>query len=145
MRKKNMIVGISSVAFGIWMYYIAAQLRSGPDFWPKIVASGIIILGAIILSSEFTEKKSTDNSKDSKGDIKEYLNVIAVVVLLLLYYVSMQIVGYTIPTFLLITCTTYILGYRNLKVTCIVAFVITLTLYLSFTHLFGINFPGVFF
>ncbi len=144
MRKKNMIIAISSIIFGIWMYYTASQLKSGPDFWPKIVAAGIIILGAIILSWVFTDKKKEENSSENKGNIKDYFNVIAVVFLLVVYYFAMQIVGYTIPTFFLINGTTFILGYRNLKVTCITSLIITIVLYLSFTHLFGINFPGAF-
>lgn len=149
MQKKDIGLGIVSIVFGIWVFVVAAGLKSGPDFWPKLVAIGIIILGAIILVMALLNlrKMGSEPAKtEKKPKVKpQYFKVVAVIAVLVVYYFAFQFIGYTIPTFLLIAVTSYILGYRKWKVMIPTSLIVSVCLYLAFTKLFAINFPGVFF
>lgn len=148
-QKKDIGLGIVSIVFGIWVFAVASGLKSGPDFWPKLVAIGIIILGAIILVMALIHLKKggeSEKKEEKKPKAKpQYLKVLAVIIVLVIYYFAFQYIGYTIPTFLLIAVTSYILGYRNWKVMIPSSLIVSVCLYLAFSQLFGINFPGVFF
>ncbi len=146
-HKKDMGLGVAAIAFGAWMFAEAMQLKSGPDFWPKVVAAGIILLGALIFVMGLMGLRK---APAAKGPAKEkakpqYIHVAAVMVVLVAYYFAFQTIGYTIPTFLMIGATAYILGYRNWKVLLPTSLLTSIALYLVFTKLFGIRFPGAFF
>lgn len=147
MQKKDIGLGAVSVAFGAWLFYMATALKSGAAFWPKIVASVIIILGLIIVGTALVPhtKNSEGGSSKTEKAPPQYLKVLEIIVLMMAYYMAFQQVGYTIPTFCLIVGTAFILGYRNWKVMIPTALIISVCLYLAFTKLFGVHFPGVFF
>lgn len=149
MGKKDVGLGVVSLAFGIWMFVMAAQMKSGPAFWPKIVAAGIVVLGGIILAMgimQISKEKKTGGQAAGKEKAKaQYGKVLAVIGVLAIYFFAFQAIGYTIPTFFMICATSFVLGYRNWKVMLPTALIVSVGLYLSFTKLFGINFPGVFF
>lgn len=146
MQKKDIGLGAVSIAFGAWVWYMAAALKKGADFWPKIVAGSIILLGLIILVMALMEvrSKGAEDTKKTKG-APQYLQVLEIIAVLLGYYVAFQYVGYTIPTFLLIFLSALILGYRNWKIMIPTSLIVSVGLYLIFTQLFGIRFPGSFF
>lgn len=146
MQKKDIGLGAVSIAFGAWVWYMASALKKGADFWPKIVAGAIILLGLIILIMAVLEVRRGPSAGAKKAKATpQYLQVAEVAAVLLGYYAAFQYVGYTIPTFLLIFLTALILGYRNWKVMIPTALIASVGLYLIFTRLFGIRFPGVFF
>ncbi|MCI9529840.1 MAG: tripartite tricarboxylate transporter TctB family protein, partial [Angelakisella sp.] len=75
----------------------------------------------------------------------QYGKVLIVLGILIAYYFAFQYIGYTIPTFLMIAGTAFTLGYRNWKVMIPTALAVSICLYLAFTQLFNVRFPGVFF
>lgn len=149
MQKKDMGLGAVAIIFGAWMLYMANHLKRGAAFWPKVVASGIIVLGGIILIHGILEyKKINKNGTEKKTTYKvkpQYNKVVGVIVLLVLHYFTFQYFSYIISTFLLICITSIILGYRNWKVMIPTSAIISTFLYIVFVNLFGIKFPGVFF
>jgi len=147
MQSKDMGLGAVAIVFGTWMLYVAGQLKAGAAFWPKIVASGIIVLGIIIfIYGGLAYKKARSQSNHKKEKAKpQYINVISVTILLMIYYFSFQYFSYIISTFFLISMTSMILGYRNWKVMIPTSLIVSVFLYFVFVKLFGINFPGVFF
>lgn len=146
MQKKDMGVGVFSIAFGAWMFFMATKLKSGPAFWPKIVASGIMILGAIIFITALIQLKKEGKAQEKKAKTPpQYGKVLIVIGILIAYYFAFQYIGYTIPTFLMIVGTSVTLGYRNWKVMIPTALLVSICLYLAFTQLFNVRFPGVFF
>lgn len=139
-------VGVFSVIFGAWMFFMATKLKSGPAFWPKIVASGIMILGVIIFATALIKLKTEGEPQEKKAkNPPQYGKVLIVIGILIAYYFAFQYIGYTIPTFLMIAGTAFTLGYRNWKVMIPTALLVSIGLYLAFTQLFNVRFPGVFF
>lgn len=151
MQKKDMGLGIISVAFGAWMFYTANRFESGPAFWPKIVAVGIIILGVIIFLTALVQTRRTVGAPVAEATEKspkakpQYLKVLAVIIVLAVYYFGFQYFSYTISTFLLIAITAFILGYRNWKIMIPTSVIVSIVLYIAFTRLFGIHFPAAFY
>lgn len=151
MQKKDIGLGAVSIVFGIWIWWMVANLKSGAAFWPKIVAGTIILLGAIImvmgvLTYSNAKKQNSGKMTIATGKAKpRYLQVLTVTAVLIIYYFAFQYIGYTIPTFLMICATSIILGYRNWKAMVIIALLISTGLYAAFSNLFGIRFPGIFF
>lgn len=146
MHKKDMGVGAVSVLFGAWMFFMATKLKSGPAFWPKIVAAGIVILGVIIFVTAFVKLRTEGEPQEKKAKAPpQYGKVLIVLGILIAYYFAFQYIGYTIPTFLMIVGTAFTLGYQNWKVMIPTALAVSICLYLAFTQLFNVRFPGVFF
>lgn len=151
MAKKDSILGVVSIAFGAWVYYIASTLKKKAAFWPKIVAAGIIILGVIILVNALLELRRQASGKQQAPAKKEktakpqYIKVAAIVAILFIYYFMFQYFSYTIATALLIFSTSVVLGYRNWKVLIPTSVIVSVVLYTAFTYLFNIHFPGIFF
>ena len=146
MHKKDMGVGAVSVLFGAWMFFMATKLKSGPAFWPKIVAAGIEILGVIIFVTAFVKLRTEGEPQEKKAKAPpQYGKVLIVLGILIAYYFAFQYIGYTIPTFLMIAGTAFTLVYRNWKVMIPTALAVSICLYLAFTQLFNVRFPGVFF
>lgn len=148
MQKKDIGLGAVSTLFGAWVFYSATGMKAGAAFWPKVVGGGIILLGAIILVLALLDIKKQDSKVQERKKPKEkpkYGAVAAITAVLFAYYFVFQYVGYTIPTALLIGGSAFLLGYRNLKVLIPTSLAISVGLYLSFSQLFGIRFPGLFF
>ncbi len=147
MPKKDIILGSVSVGFGAWVYYIASTLKKKAAFWPKIVAAGIIILGLIILVMgilNLRNKKAGAQKKLSKEQAN-YLRVLAVVALMVIFYFIFKYVSYILAAFILMVGTSVVLGYRNWKVLLPTACIMSVGLYLAFSQLFNVHFPGAFF
>lgn len=150
MRKKDVGLGIFFVLFGAWVYAIAAQLRSGPDFWPKIVAVCISVMGvAIMLNGIFhiteSNKRQNTEPKETGVEIQNNIRVVLLVAILIVFFYLFQLIGYMISTFLLFCGTSFVLGYRNWKVLIPTAVCLSVGLYMFFVNLLGVRFPGTIF
>ncbi len=156
MPKKDIGLGIVSIGFGAWVYYIATTLKKKAAFWPKIVAVGIIALGVIILiqgiialvkanKAAAAAGKTAEVKTAVKQETVKYLKVAAVVGLLVVFYFLFQYVSYILATVLLVTGTSVILGYRNWKVLIPTAIVVAVLLYVAFSQVFHVHFPGAFY
>ena len=152
-NKKDFGLGMFSIVLGASVVIYTGQMRSGPAFFPRLVGVIIIILGVIIaaqsgLKIKKMRKEETDIAGSTKNpQVKPTFpwRVIAITACLFAYYFLFQVVGYTIPTFLMIFATAVILGYRNWKVLIPTGLITSVGLYYAFTSIFHINFPGIFF
>lgn len=150
MNKKEIGLGVAATGFGVWMYWMSTQLKAKAAFWPKLVAWGIIIIGVLILLNEILTArkeagKPTEKKKDKPKAKPRYDRVLIILGMLIVWYFAFTMFSYTISTTLLMIGISYVLGYRNWKVMIPTAVITSLTLYLAFSQLFNVRFPGVFF
>lgn len=146
MNKKEIGLGVVSVGFGGWMYWMATQMKAKAAFWPKLVAWGIIILGALIIVHEILSARKAPAKKTEKSKSKpRYDRVLIILVMLVIWYVMFTRFSYVIATTLLMIGISYVLGYRNWKALIPTAVVTSVVLYVAFSQLFNVRFPGVFF
>jgi putative tricarboxylic transport membrane protein len=143
-KQKDLGLGLVSALLGILVFAGAMGMPKGPRFFPQLIGGLIILLGLgmIITAIPALLRQAV---KEKPPVQFQYRRVLIVIGILAAYYVLFCFAGFTIPTFLLITSTALILGYRNWKVLLLSAVPITVGLYLIFTLIFQVRFPGFFF
>lgn len=147
-HKKDLGVGVASLAFGAWIYYVSGSLKAKSAFWPKLIAGAIVLLGIVILAVSILElmKDKKTGAKDKPAKAKpDYLRVALITALLFAYYFGFQYFSYTISTFLLILSTSVILGYKNWKVLLPSSLLVSIGLYIAFSQFLGTHFTAMFF
>lgn len=147
-HKKDLGVGVASLAFGAWIYYVSGSLKAKSAFWPKLIAGVIVLLGIVILAVSILEliKDKKTGAKDKPAKAKpDYIRVALISALLLAYYFGFQYFSYTISTFLLILSTSVILGYKNWKVLLPSSLLVSIGLYIAFSQFLGTHFTAMFF
>ena len=155
MPKKDIGLGVVSVGFGAWiLYYTAENIKKKSAFWPNIIGWGIIALGVVILAIgvfNFIKEKKANGGQaekkavDKKAELNKYLKVAAVVGLLVVFYFVFQYVSYILAMVILMIGTSFILGYRNWKIMIPTALILSVLLYVTFTQVFHVHFPGPFY
>lgn len=147
-HKKDFGVGVASLAFGTWIYYMSGSLKAKSAFWPKLIAGAIVLLGVVIVVFSILElmKDKKTGAKDKPAKAKpDYLRVALITALLFAYYFGFQYFSYTISTFLLILCTSVILGYKKWKVLVPSSLLVSIGLYVAFSQFLGTHFTAMFF
>lgn len=147
-HKKDLGVGVASLAFGAWIYYVSGSLKAKSAFWPKLIAGAIVLLGIVILAVSILEliKDKKTGAKDKTAKAKpDYIRVALISALLFAYYFGFQYFSYTISTFLLILSTSVILGYKNWKVLLPSSLLVSIGLYIAFSQFLGTHFTAMFF
>lgn len=147
-HKKDLGVGVASLAFGAWIYYMSGSLKAKSAFWPKLIAGAIVLLGVVIVVFSILElmKDKKTGAKDKPAKAKpDYLRVALISALLFAYYFGFQYFSYTISTFLLILCTSVILGYKKWKVLVPSSLLVSIGLYVAFSQFLGTHFTAMFF
>ena len=147
-HKKDLGVGVASLAIGAWIYYVSGSLKAKSAFWPKLIAGAIVLLGIVILAVSILEliKDKKTGAKDKPAKAKpDYIRVALISALLLAYYFGFQYFSYTISTFLLILSTSVILGYKNWKVLLPSSLLVSIGLYIAFSQFLGTHFTAMFF
>ena len=71
-HKKDLGVGVASLAFGAWIYYVSGSLKAKSAFWPKLIAGAIVLLGIVILAVSILEliKDKKTGAKDKPAKAK---------------------------------------------------------------------------
>ena len=147
-HKKDLGVGVASLAFGAWIYYVSGSLKAKSAFWPKLIAGAIVLLSIVILAVSILEliKDKKTGAKDKPAKAKpDYIRVALISALLFAYYFGFQYFSYTISTFLLILSTSVILGYKNWKVLLPSSLLVSIGLYIAFSQFLGTHFTAMFF
>ena len=147
-HKKDLGVGVASLAFGAWIYYVSGSLKAKSAFWPKLIAGAIVLLGIVILAVSILEliKDKKTGAKDKPAKAKpDYIRVALISALLFAYYFGFQYFSYTISTFLLILSTSVSLGYKNWKVLLPSSLLVSIGLYIAFSQFLGTHFTAMFF
>ncbi len=152
MNNKDIGLGIASIALGIAAYLASSTFPTGTSadtlgaaFFPRLVAVIVMILGASIIIGALRKKEDEKAAgKKAASRSNSYGRVAAIIALLFVYYFALTNIGYISSTFLLITVGAYILNYKNIKVILVTSAFISAGLYLLFTKVFYIRFPGIF-
>lgn len=149
MNKKEFGLGIGAVALGAatMIYFLSIPPKSA--FYPRMISIAIMILGLVIALNAVKAAKAAKAApgkpeQAAKKDIS-YSSVALITVYLFVYYFAFQYIGYTVPTFLMIVAASVTLGYRKWKILIPTALLVSIGLYVAFSQIFNVRFPGVFF
>jgi len=147
LKINDLILSTASIIIGAIVIISSLSMKASVAFFPKLSASFLMILGVILLATTLLKKlELSKNEKVNKFDVQKVIRVALVIAILFAYYLAINFLGYTIPTFLLIFTIVYVLDYRNLKANLMTSLGVSIGLYLIFTYIFQVHFPkGLFF
>jgi len=147
-HKENAISGIVCILAGAVIYWISGGfgLRGlspdplGPSVYPKLVGTGLVILGAILFVMAARSKDAEPKKKASlqgQGGGR----IIALVFAGVAYIIIFERLGFIITTMLFIIAIMFITGERKWKRSFSAAVIIPLCLYLVFKELLNVLLP----
>lgn len=153
MKKKKYVDVISSILFialGLGYYYSAEKLPEaltveplGPAGFPQFLAVILIALSLWVLVRAVLDRSQEANSP-TKFTPKDIGCLVLIIVLLVLYVVVMQFLGYMVSTFLFAAVCFCIMGasWKKLTGVWVPSAAIAAVCYLLFKVLFRADLPG---
>ncbi len=149
--KKNILAGILFILFGLaLLLYIPNSINDdgmsilGPRAFPNLIAYGIILLSLSLLITNiyklFSDKKKETKTKDSNTTVLDEVRVLLLTLIMLLYVLTFEPLGYFISTFI---SSTLILALFKVKKWYLYAIIYTIAglIYLAFTKLLFVILP----
>jgi putative tricarboxylic transport membrane protein len=155
MNKKNIGLGVFSIAFGIGMLLLSNGIRDfaavgvGAKFFPRIAGVGFILIGALlVLQQRSALADGTSSEKATSYDRSANLSVVLSMGLLTLYLILVPRLGYIISSTIYIFGQTLILNrgakphYLRFALIAIISAGVT---YILFVKVFRVMIPaGIF-
>lgn len=144
--RNDRYLGLGCVILGIFAYISATKWRvmmgadpAGPGGIPKILGTGIAIIGVILIAGSFLMK---DKRKEKPlFTRKELIITVALIAICLTYILLLPHLGYLVLTPLLIAGILLALGSRKVKSILLISVVSTVVLFLLFYSILKVNLP----
>ncbi len=144
MRKGNIVVSIIMLILGGFVLYTTSSFPQvngnvvGPEFFPRIIAIGLLILGGILLIQNTIIKSEDKELKFFKKDnMKSYL----VMLITLVYLIAMSFVGFVISSIIYLIILMIMYGIENKIKAVINSVVIVGIVYVVFNNLLSVPLP----
>ncbi len=147
MRTVNIVIGIICIAFSIAILIMASSFSQtlivdtglGAEFFPRLVASGMIFLGSILIISAI--KDSSLSRKTSDVFNREMIKPLIGMGLIILYALSITIVGYLVSTLIFCFILLHFFQVEKLVTKVVISVAFSVIIYLIFSKIFLINLP----
>lgn len=121
-----------------------------PDFWPKIIAAGLAIMGLVLIAqgairlvrerAETIEKTMTE-AAPAAGRRSVFMRTAGIMVGLLVYYKIVEPLGIVVSSILAIIVFALLYGERRLKMLIPIAVLLPIGLYYFFVKVANIPMP----
>ena len=158
---KDILLGcILSVGFSlvVWVLIPAAVpvpksikvAALSPDFWPKIIAAGLAIMGLVLIAQGIirilrerveTVPGISSNATPTSDRGSIFFRTVAIMVGLLVYYALVGPLGIVISSILAIVAFAFIYGERRFKILIPIAILLPIGLYYFFVKVANIPMP----
>jgi len=156
-RKKIISYGFF-VAFGTVMYILSNDFANddtiamNPAFYPRMMIALILFVTVLLViydknpektnSADALDSKKTGDDKPVKQWLVQEIPVLKFYILLLLYALGLKILGFVIPTLILLFAGMHMLGCKRYSIMGSVTLIITFSIYFSFSYLLKVRFPS---
>jgi putative tricarboxylic transport membrane protein len=142
-RRVDFGMGIGFMALAVFVFILAGQMMQvekgiGPGDYPKVVAAGLFILGAILSADSFLRGFPPLTEKINWKAVRRLAVFIAVT---LAYLWSMRFLGFAAATPFYLFFGIYFFGYRKPLTMILVSIGVTAAIYLIFRVLFLVMLP----
>lgn len=142
----NQRVSVILLLFAALYLFLSFQL---PTFAYTNVDSDVLpkalgwLLVALAIGLFFTKDSETEEQKERRNiSLKNYGMIAAVFMMILLYIVFFEMLGFIIVTGLFIYFTSWLLGYKKHVTNIIVSILFPLVVYYGFTEFLSISLPS---
>lgn len=145
LKTLNQRVSLVLLLFAAGYLYLSFQL---PSFAYTNVDSDVIpkalgwLLAALSIGLFFSKDSETEEQKARRNiSLKNYGMILAVFLLLYLYILLFEVLGFITVTALFIFFSSWLLGYKKYLTNIIVSILFPLILYFAFTEFLRISLP----
>jgi len=139
-----LIIIASSVFFYVQTFSfpsIAGYEEMGPEFWPRLTLTGIVILALIIMIGSILERRRGTSPKVESKEKKNTARAVVCAGILFFFIISISYIGFLLSAFLSMMVLAYVLGERNKLLLLFFSFVMVGMIYLSFGKLLFVPMP----
>ncbi|MBZ4683338.1 MAG: putative tricarboxylic transport rane protein [Fusobacteriaceae bacterium] len=147
MKKINIAIGIIFIIFSSFIYMKANTFKQtlivdiglGADFFPKLISIIIILISILLIYLSIKNKELSNNvSSVFNSDMK---NSIIGMFLLIIYGISLNIIGYLISTIIFCYIFLHIFKVKNILLKITISLIFSLIIYFIFNRVFLITLP----
>lgn len=141
MKKIDRITGILLIVFALFAYYGSYSFPelgvtdTGPAFFPRLVAIGIIGLSIILIVKSFIK------TEDEKVKFDGYKKVLLSVGIMIVYLIGFLKIGFFTSSVFSLILIMYVMGMRKKTTILLVTILSTGVIYLIFYYLFNVPLP----
>ncbi|MCL1818472.1 MAG: tripartite tricarboxylate transporter TctB family protein [Spirochaetaceae bacterium] len=142
-RRVDFGMGLGFMALAVFIFVIAngflkADKGIGPGDYPKVVAAGLFILGAILAVDSFLRGFPPLTEKIDWTKVRKLIIFIAVT---LVYVQSMRLLGFIVVTPVFLCFGMYFFGYRKWLTITLVSICVTASIHIIFREIFLVMLP----
>lgn len=141
-KRSDLVAGLLLCLLAVYVYHEGAAMPAakrglGPGGYPKFVAVGLMLLGAILAIQSFIKKIPPAGSMTAA----RALRVLFFAPLCLAYAWALRPFGFVAASFAFLVAASYFFGYRRHGVIALFGAGLTLTVYVIFRHVFLVLLP----
>jgi len=146
LKKGNIIFGFIGIALSIYIFWNTSYFPSdnimnvGPSFFPRILASGLLIFSFILIIQNIFSKNSTQEVRFNIKD-KGVQRVAISLIITVIYGFVMNYFGFIITTILYLVSLMFLLKLRSWIRMLIVSTGVSLTIFTIFKTFLNISLP----
>ena len=142
-RRVDFGMGLGFMVLAVFVFIIANGFLKvdkgvGPGGYPKVVAVGLFILGAILALDSFLRGFPQLTEKIDWKRVRQFVIFIAVT---LVYVQSMKVLGFIVATPLYLAFGIYFFGYRKRLTIVLVSIGVTASIHIIFREIFLVMLP----
>jgi hypothetical protein len=142
-RRADFGMGIGFMGLAVFVFILSSQMMQvdkgiGPGDYPKVVAAGLFILGAILSVDSFLRGFPP---LMEKIDLKAVRRLVIFIAVSLVYVWSMKFLGFIVATPFFLFFGIYFFGYRKWLTMALVSIGVTAAIHLIFRVLFLVMLP----
>jgi putative tricarboxylic transport membrane protein len=142
-RRADFGMGLGFMALAVFVFISANQMMHvekgiGPGDYPKVVAAGLFILGAVLSADSFLRGFPPRTEKINRKAVCRLVIFIAVT---FVYLWSMRFLGFIAATPLFLFFGIYFFGYRKWLTMAAVSIGVTASIYVVFRIIFLVMLP----
>ena len=151
MKKTELIFYSGTIIIALGAFLYAGTFPSDAAYFPKLISAFIILFSAVLLlraiikhrkiSKEATEEDDAKKTSQKNSSVLPWRPAL-VSLLLIVYCLVFETVGFIIPTILLIGGIIFLFGSRKWVNIVLVSVITTVSLYVVFRFLLNVNFPS---
>ena len=140
--------GIALFLFAIILLFwiIPTQVRDvdtfgvSPQFFPKVLGYILLVL-SVWLFIDGCLKKTVPDQKIYKINVKEIKLVLITLIIMVVYILTIELLGYLIATIMVLGILMWIYGQRNLRIVILISILLPIIISQFFTRFLHLRLP----
>lgn len=139
---QDIAAGIVILLIGAAAFLLAFDMPGKAPLFPRIVAVGIMVLGALLVLTSMVKIKKNVDTEAVPAGAKELIFPLITLALLFVYVMAVITVGFYIATPVMLVGYMYLMGIRKVKPILVTTVIIMAFVYCLFTLQLNVPLPA---